>query len=264
MTNTSSPLSRLVDIIEKLHTGNINDRSKLPALGHEIYLLGGVICDALEMDTIESQYSTIEITEGYQILLKMCQDAYVFVSKNSQSRSKAINLRYLDKVVELLGSQSSRSPHSVFYHGQFFSLTILEHLQAMSDNLVAYNYETILTQAQIEEATNTIDDLLDSLSRLPFDPLLKDRMVNVLSHIRSQILRINLIGCEIVLKDFDSFLGQTVRMVAVSKEDGKIDALGFFEKAIKVVSGIQSVVDSAQKMYPALETAAQAFRVLTQ
>jgi hypothetical protein len=264
MRETTSPLGRFVAIVEKLHLAQIANADRLPQSNSSTYDLGGIICDALGINADESKYSPLEMMLGYQTLLTMGFDARIFLEKHSRPRSKQINLQYLYSVLEIIIHNNIYSPYSVLHDGNSLPKKVFNDLLALNDNFSAYNIETILSDSDIHTLTEIFDELSSGITELSIDTLLKDRIIMLLNSIRMQLNRINMVGTEEVMKSLDELLGQSVRVASSGNTEEKKTNFDFFVKCVDVVSKVQNLVDSAQKMYPALEAAARAFGVLPQ
>ena len=222
--------------------------------------LGVFICDCSNVQPENGGYTALQSILAYAEVLSLAHKSREFTLKNSGMRSRDVNVRYVDQVVAILNNNNVHSPSRVFRPEGGYPRDSLDHLITVGENLSPYNSENIISETQIKDIVIELDDLIDKIMRSEFEDEAKGRMTDILSRLRSLILRVNVIGSDEFFSKLDEFSGQALKEVlkGAGGKNEKQGALAILKKTVEFTEAVQKIVDIGQKAYPILEAGMRA------
>ena len=256
----TSPLTRFVDMIFYLHTGGYRDDSRVAPISGGHYL-GTALCGffGLELENESTTYGALKGVEGYRVSLEVALEAEKFLVQHSPKRAVNMNLENFRDAAKLLFTLGPMQLAENFADNNSYPGAKMTALSLVANNLSHFDDEATMTNDQINEITDSIDGLIRALRDVPLDVRIKDRMLQTLGSMRTQITRINVVGANDIFDGIDMYIGQLGRAVGtIDDPKQRQNMRGFVDQSIEVMEKIQKVVDFGQKTFPMLAAVTRA------
>jgi hypothetical protein len=251
MENTD-PLSRFTSLIVRLHHEEYLNQPTVPRLANGQNELGAALSYLTGRMPSDEAFSDIETREDYISVIQLGVEAEKFIEEVSPARAKDRNLSYFRAISNKLLNCAPNTAAQIF-NSSNLSKEAVNRLEDVAANLSIFAEEKIIAEEEIEQVILMIDDLISLIRESKIDPRLVSALLKTLGILRMEMSRINVLGPEVIAKNIDILLGQGIRTIFAASDKERKNAIDLFTRFVGLAALTASLVESINKVYPAIE-----------